>query len=147
MAETEKDAEKSAEKTVSDDDPRLAGHALQDHEHLKTVLDPDPPSNPEDKHRGNPVRSNPDLVQGTRDEALEEVRRVHAANAARAATHGRTVVETAVTASTTGGNPKSIEITTADGRCFVNSHGEAVLDQDGVADLIRKLQMAFQAVS
>lgn len=42
---------------------------------------------------------------------------------------------------------KPIELSTAGGRLHINTHGEAVLDQDGVIDLRRKLDQAFQAVS
>lgn len=96
----------------------------------------------------NTTRSRPDL-ETTVDAALEGVRAIRKANEERAATHNRTVIVESVTALTTSGNEKEkgVELVTADGRLYLNSHGEAVLDQDGVIDLQRKLAAAFQAVS
>jgi hypothetical protein len=97
----------------------------------------------------NTTRSRPDLEPSSADGALEEVRAVHAANVERWATHDRTVVREEVAALTTSGNEKEtgVQITTAGGRLYLNSHGEAVLDHDAVIDLQRKLAKAFQAVS
>lgn len=142
MAEDKKDAAENEEARVPDDDPRLRGHALQDHERVKHELDGD--RNP---HEGNPVRSNPDLVPGERDKALEQVRKVRAANEERTRRHSTVAIEEQVAASTAGGNEKFIDVSTANGVCFVNTHGEAALDRDGVVALQQKLAKAFQAVS
>lgn len=103
----------------------------------------------QNEHEGNPTRSRPDLEPQPGDDALQEVRAIRRANEERAATHNRTVIVESVAARTTSGNEKEkgVELVTADGCLYLNSHGEAVLDQDGVIDLQRKLAAAFQAVS
>lgn len=97
----------------------------------------------------NTTRSRPDLEPQPGADALAEVRRVRSENEARAATHGRTVIVEEVAALTTSGNEKEkgVQLVTADGKLYLNSHGEAVLDHDAVIDLQRKLAAAFQAVS
>lgn len=112
------------------------GQALQDQARVRGEGQP------------NTTRSNPDLTK-VADEALEEVRRVRDENERHWATHNRSVVTEEVAAKTTSGTVKETGVTlaTADGRLYLNSHGEAVLDQDAVIDLQRKLAAAFQAVS
>jgi hypothetical protein len=102
----------------------------------------------QEEHKGNPTRSDPSRVQA-RDEALAEVRRIREENDARARAHSRTEVPFEVSAVSPAGNEdvKPISGQTADGRLYLNTHGEKVLDQDGIADLQRKLAQAFQAVS
>lgn len=102
----------------------------------------------QEEHKGNPSRSRPDLA-ASRDEALADVRRVRAENAAREYAHSRTEVVHEVAAVGVSGseNVKPVEFSTVDGKLYINTHGEKVLDQDGIADLQRKLASAFQAVS
>lgn len=145
MTENKHDKTENEEARTGGEDPRLAGHALQDHDRVRAELDRAHAD--ANEHQGTPVRSNPDLVPGPKDDALDEVRRVRAENEARTRAHSTVAIEERVAASTTSGSEKFIEVSTAGGRCFVNTHGEAVLDQDGVADFQRKLASAFQAVS
>lgn len=49
--------------------------------------------------------------------------------------------------SASGEDEKAIEVHAFGGHCYVNTHGEARLSQDGVFNLIGQLQAAFQAVS
>jgi hypothetical protein len=128
------------------DDPMLRGHSLQDHDRVRAEMDAQT-GNRDDDVTGTAVRSNPDLVPGRRDEALEDVRRVRAENERRTRERSTVMIEEQVAASTTSGSAKHVDVSTADGLCRLNTHGEAVLDQDGVADLQRKLAKAFQAVS
>lgn len=132
MAETKKEK-------MADDDPRLAGHALQDHERVRAELDPE----------GNPRRTEPDRAPAKRDEALEEVRRVRAENEERTRRRSSVEVLAEVAASSPSGNEdvKPVSVATADGRVYLNSHGEKVLDRDQLVDLQRHLAAAFQAVS
>ena len=103
----------------------------------------------QEPHKGNPTRSDPSRVPQPRDEALEQVRAIRAENEARERSHSRTEVQHQVAAVGVSGSEdvKPIDFSTADGRLFINTHGEKVLDQDGIADLQRKLASAFQAVS
>jgi hypothetical protein len=130
MTETKKDK-------VADDDPRLRGHALQDHDRVKNELE------------GNPRRSDPSLAPASRNEALEEVRRVRAENEERTRRHSSVEVIAEVAASSPSGNEdvKPVSLATADGRLHIDSHGAKVLDRDGIVDLQRHLAAAFQAVS
>lgn len=128
MTETKKDK-------IADDDPRLAGHALQDHDRVKAEIE------------GNPTRSEPDRAPRERDEALEEVRDVRAANEERTRRHTSVAIEERVAASTTSGTDKFIDVSTVDGRVYINTHGEAVLDGDGCTNLQHILAKAKQAVS
>lgn len=97
----------------------------------------------------NTTRSDPSLEPKPRDEAMAEVRRIRAENEARVRSHSRTEVQHTVAAVGVSGSEdvKPIDFATADGRLFINTHGEKVLDRDGIADLQRKLASAFQAVS
>jgi carbonic anhydrase len=96
----------------------------------------------EDAHKGNLTRSGPPAQP--RDVALEELRAQRAENEARAWGHDRTEVHREVE---TLGNSRSVEVHAVGGRVYLHSHGEAVLDKDGVIDLQRNLAAAFQAVS
>jgi hypothetical protein len=84
MTETKKDK-------VADDDPRLRGHALQDHDRVKNELE------------GNPRRSDPSLAPASRNEALEEVRKVRAENEERTRRHSSVEVIAEVAASSPSG--------------------------------------------
>lgn len=77
----------------------------------------------------------------SRDEALEEVRKIREENEKRASTHDRVVVSREV--ETVSG---SLQIDAADGRVYVTSD-DAVLDQTGVINAQQALAAAFQAVS
>lgn len=107
------------------------------------------PEAPEVSSEGNPTRSRPDLAPSPRDEALAEVRAIRDENERRVRSHSRTEVQHEVAAVGVSGSEdvKPIDFQTADGKLFINTHGEKVLDQDGIADLQRKLASAFQAVS
>lgn len=84
-----------------------------------------------------------ETVKDKRDRDLEEVRAIRDENERRARTHNRTEVHAEVGVS----GAKPIEVHAIGGRAYVNSHGEAVLDQDGVIELQHKLAQVFQAVS
>lgn len=103
----------------------------------------------QEEHKGNPARSDPSRVPVAVDAALEEVREVRAANERRTRERSTTMVEHQVAAVGVSGSEdvKPIDLRTVDGRLYINTHGEKVLDQDGVAELQRKLASAFQAVS
>ena len=81
------------------------------------------------------------------EKALEEVRDIRAENEARAATHGRVETHAEVVRVDGDDRTKPVEVHAVGGRVFLNSHGEAVLDQDGVINLQHALSAAFQAVS
>lgn len=132
MTESKKDK-------MADDDERLRGHALQDHERVKSELNPE----------GNPARSEPDRAPAPRDEALGEVRRVRAENEERIRRHSSVEHVGEVAASSPAGNEdvKPVDLHTIDGKLYLNSHGEKVLDRDQLVDLQRHLAAAFQAVS
>lgn len=138
MGESKK-AEKQNEQARIPSDEELRGHSLQDHDRVKDEQDP--------SGAVNTTRSNPDVVPGTRDKALEQVRKVRAENEERTRRHSSVAIEEQVAASTTSGGAKQIDVSTANGQCFINTHGEAVLDHDGMTDLQQKLAKAFQAVS
>lgn len=124
---------------MADDDPRLQGHALQDHDRVKAELHPE----------GNPRRSEPNRAPVPRDEALAEVRRVRAENEERTRRHSTVAIEREVAASSPSGNDdvKPVTLATLDSKLYINTHGEKVLDRDGIVDLQRHLAAAFQAVS
>lgn len=127
----------SKQEKVTDDDPRLAGHALQDHDRVKAEIE------------GNPTRSEPGRVPRKRDEALDEVRAVRAANEERTRRHSSVEVIASIAASSPSGSEdvKPVDIHTIDGQLHLNSHGEKVLDRDQIVELQQKLAAAFQAVS
>lgn len=84
-----------------------------------------------------------------RDKDLEEVRKIRDENERRLASHDRTEVHREVEAQTQAGAEKAkpVEVHAFGGEVHVNSHGEAVLDHDGVIQLRKALDAAFQAVS
>lgn len=92
-----------------------------------------------------PHRTEPSLA----DEAQAEQRRIREDNEARQRAHSRTEVELEVPAVGTTGNEdvKNISVKTADGKLYINTFGEKVLDHDGVAHLQKVIAHAFQAVS
>lgn len=81
------------------------------------------------------------------DKALEEVRQVREDNERRARLHNRTVIEREIAATDKNGKDKFIEVCTADQRVFINTHGEAILDREGVIQLQQAAVAASQAVS
>lgn len=92
-------------------------------------------------------RSDASLSAGV-DKGLEEVRQVREDNEARAQSHGRTVVLHEVQVNGKDGKGKRpVELSAVGGRAFLNSHGEAVFDQDGLIEFRQKLDEVFQAVS
>jgi hypothetical protein len=134
MSETRKDK-------VTDDDPRLRGHALQDHDRVKAELENHPD--------GHSTHHAADQILKDRDEALDEVRAVRDANEERTRRHSSVEHAGEIAARSPAGNDdvKPVSVVTADGRLYINSHGEKVLDRDGIVDLQRHLAAAFQAVS
>lgn len=133
MTESKKDK-------VADDDPRLAGHALQDHDRVKAELENHPD--------GHATHRLPDQV-AAREEGLGEVRRVRAENEERVRRHSSVEHHAEIAAVSPAGNEdvKPVSVVTVDGRLYINSHGEKVLDRDGIVDLQRALAASFQAVS
>lgn len=103
----------------------------------------------QEEHKGNPNRTDPSRVPAPVDDALAEVRAVREVNERRVREHSTTMVVHQVAAVGVSGSEdvKPIDLRTVDSRLFLNTHGEKVLDQDGIADLQRKLASAFQAVS
>ena len=97
----------------------------------------------------NPTRSEPDRVPASRDEALEQVRAVRAANEERTRRHSSVEIVREVAASSPSGNEdvKPVDLHTIDGKLYLNTHGEKVLDRDQIVDLQHHLAAAFQAVS
>lgn len=89
----------------------------------------------------------PETTKGA--QTLEDVRRIRADNEARAATHDRVETYREIDGLTPAGAEKAkpLEIRAVDGKVFVNSHGELVLDHDGVINAQQALAAAFQAVS
>lgn len=85
--------------------------------------------------------------QDAAEKALDEVREIRAENEARAATHDRVETHAVVGRVDGDGRSKPVEVHAVGGQVFLNSHGEAVLDQGGVIRLQQALAAAFQAVS
>ena len=83
------------------------------------------------------------------EKAAEDHAAVHEANRARAATHERTEVHREVDGLTSAGAEKAkpLEVHAVDGRVFMNTHGELVLDREGVIQAQKALAAAFQAVA
>lgn len=90
-----------------------------------------------------------ETVQEKREKALDEVREIREENERRAATHNRVEVHHEIQVMNKDGDekPSPLEVHAIGGRVYVNSHGEAVLDQDAVITLRKALDAAFQAVS
>ena len=77
------------------------------------------------------------------DKAMDEVREVHDNIRRKWQTHERTEITREV--ETDEGD---LEVRTVDGKCYLTVDGhEVVLDREGVIDLRRNLEAAFQAVS
>src|SRR4051812_29821095 len=113
MAESKK-AEKQNEEARIPSEDDLRGQSLQDHERVKA------------EHDGTATRSDPSVAPLSRDKALEEVRKVRADNEERTRRHSTVAIEREVAASSPSGRSdvKPIEVSTADGKLYINSHGE-----------------------
>jgi len=97
----------------------------------------------------NDARTEPGRAPAPHDKHLAEVREIRAANEARIRSHSRTEINAEIRAATPGGDDaaKPVTVKTVDGKVYLNSHGEKVLDRDGLVDLQRACASAFQAVS
>lgn len=93
--------------------------------------------------------ANPELEQPRANKALDEVREVHAQQREKWTRHNRTEIEHEVLGvEDEDGNKGVLSFRSVGGRVYLScSVKEVVLDHDGVADLQRKAQQAFQAVS
>lgn len=117
---------------------RFPGESLQDQDKRAAYEDGDVPSG---------TMSEVDAPQDDKD--LLEVRRVHRENAERAFLHSRAEVHREITAESKAGEAKArpIEVHVFGGRLHLDSHGEAVLDREGIISLRNACEAAFQAVS
>lgn len=90
-----------------------------------------------------------DTKQEQRDKALDDVRAIREENERNARTHNRVETHDEIEVLTSEGNEKAkpLEVHAFGGRVYINTHGEAVLDQDAVITLRKALDRAFQAVS
>lgn len=88
-------------------------------------------------------------VEEQRAKDLEEVRAIREQNERRAATHNRVEMHREVHGVTVAGEEKSkpMEVHAFDGRVNLNTHGELVLDREGLIEARRALDAAFQAVT
>lgn len=91
--------------------------------------------------------SNADVTGEDKD--LEEVRRVREENERRAAAHSRTELHREIVVGDRKGaiKDKNLEAHCFGGRAYLNTHGEAVLDREGLISLRSFCEQAFQAVS
>jgi hypothetical protein len=136
MAESKK-AEKQNEEARIPSEDDLRGQSLQDHKRITA------------EQEGNTTRSEPDRAPAARNKALEEVRQVREDNEKRTRLHSTVGVEREIQASSPSGRSDTtpVSLTTVDGRLYINTHGEKVLDRDQIVDLQHALAAAFQAVS
>lgn len=81
--------------------------------------------------------------QTAADKAMEEVREVHRGIREKWLTHNRTEIQFEVQTLGEG----VVEVRTVDGKLYLYAPAEAILDRQGVIELRRQLDQAFQAVS
>jgi hypothetical protein len=98
---------------------------------------------------GDPNYRSLPIPSDKEDKALAEVRAIRDENERLARTHDRTEIHRQVQASSRSGDLKGkpVELHVFGGRAYLNTHGEAVLDRDGIIQLRQDLDAAHQAVS
>jgi hypothetical protein len=88
------------------------------------------------------------MAVSEREKHEKETRELQEANDRRRSEHRASEVHAGVPATNAKGDEtKELEVHAFGGFVYLNSHGEARLDQTGVFDLQQKLAAAFQAVS
>ena len=91
--------------------------------------------------------SNADVTGEDKD--LEEVRKVREDNERRTAAQSRTELHREIVVADRKGEikDKALEAHCFGGRAYLNTHGEVVLDREGIISLRNFCEQAFQAVS
>lgn len=90
-----------------------------------------------------------DSVMELREREARELRDQREEAEARARVHDRAEVHREIPCVTVAGEEKSrpLEVHAFGGRVFLNTHGEAVLDREGLIQVRKALDAAFQAVA